>query len=132
MKIWRKAAIHKEDVHMEDEEDDDDENLTEQLAPARKRKRRSCADPIQYLVEKKARENELRKEELEVRRQELQLKAEQLFRMFELHLVITYSKICHFTYINNVHICLGLPSSTFLYVKTFSSSKYELIVGGSI
>ena len=68
---------------MENEEDDDDENLTGQLAPAQKRKR-SCADPIQYLAEKNTRENELRKEELEVRRQELQLKAQQQKQQFEL------------------------------------------------
>ena len=46
------------------------------LKPARKR-RRSCTDPIKYLVQKSAKESELKKEELELKRQELELKAEQ-------------------------------------------------------
>ena len=50
MATWWKAAKRKEAVHMEDKDNDDDENLTEQLVFARKRKRRSCADPIQYLA----------------------------------------------------------------------------------
>lgn len=82
MKTWRKAARHDEDVG--DEEGSDDENLGEQPKPARKRKRRSCADPIQYLIQKTAKENDLKREELELRRQELQLKAEQQKQQFEL------------------------------------------------
>ena len=84
MTTWKKAAKHGEDEQVEDEEDSGDENLGEKPKPARKRKRRSCTDPIQYLVQKTTNENELRKEELEIRRQELQLKAEQQKQQFQL------------------------------------------------
>ncbi|CAB4034872.1 Hypothetical predicted protein [Paramuricea clavata] len=84
MTTWKKAAKHGEDEQVEDEEHSGDENLGEKPKPARKRKRRSCTDPIQYLVQKTTNENELRKEELEIRRQELQLKAEQQKQQFQL------------------------------------------------
>ena len=59
MKTWKKAAKRSEE-HVEDEESsDDDENLREQPKPARKR--RSCTDPIKYLVQKSAKESELKK-----------------------------------------------------------------------
>ena len=82
MTTWKKAAKRSEE-HVEDEESsDDDENLREQPKPARKR--RSCTDPIKYLVQKSAKESELKKEELELKRQELELKAEQQKQQFQL------------------------------------------------
>jgi hypothetical protein len=84
MTTWKKADQCGEDEHVEDEEGSDDENMGEKPKPARKRKRRSCADPIQYLVQKTTNENELKREELEIRRQELQLKAEQQKQQFQL------------------------------------------------
>ena len=83
MTTWKKAA-KRSDEHVEDEESsDDDENLREQPKPARKR-RRSCTVPIKYLVQKSAKESELKKEELELKRQELELKAEQQKQQFQL------------------------------------------------
>lgn len=83
MTTWKKTAKRGEDEQVEDE-DSDDENLGEQPKHVRKRKRRSCTDPIQYLVQKTTSENELRKEELEIRKQELQLKAEQQKQQIQL------------------------------------------------
>ena len=81
MTTWKKAAKRSEE-HVEDEESsDDEENLREQPKPARKR---SCTDPIKYLVEKSAKESELKKEELELKRQELEPKAEQQKQQFQL------------------------------------------------
>ena len=84
MTTWKKAAKRSKE-HVEDEESsDDDENLREQPKPARKRRKRSCTDPIKYLVQKSAKESELKKEELELKRQELELKAEQQKQQFQL------------------------------------------------
>ena len=82
MNTWKKAEKCCQDENEEDSDIEDQEEL--EPKPAKKRKRRSCADPIQYLVQKTANEKELSKEELELRRKELQLKAEEQKQQFEL------------------------------------------------
>ena len=82
MNIWKKVEKCCQDQNEEDSDVEDQENQAPK--PAKKRKRRSCADSIQYLVQKTANEKELRKEELELRKKELQLKAEEQKQQFEL------------------------------------------------
>ena len=49
----------------------------------RGRKRRSSSDPFQYLADKTAKENDLRKEELEIQRQQMHLQAEQMKQVMQ-------------------------------------------------